>query len=355
VLSRAFRLFRPSDADQRRRFFDAAAPNTAHVSVEAEGLTFIVSTSDEAPGARFFESRSRSEFRVLRRASDRIDARGVFVDVGANIGTTTLPALGYFERAIALEPVPANAALLRANVALNGLDGRVTGCEAACSSSRGEVTLRLSPTKSGGHEVRPVRPGEQTLLVPAVTLDDVVADEGLRPTDAGLVWMDVGGHEVDVLRGATTLLDARVPIVAEIRARTAPDIERLLAGRYPRAVDLRTEVDLPLEELSDYLGRLATRAGGSSAARVAGLIAAGARYLFSAHRPARGARAERWHPSVPAPASGTPGHVVSRGTCQDGVDLAMRMRGLEPPRAEAHTDLNRARLPIPPHPRGKAF
>ena len=30
---------------------------------------------------------------------------------------------------------------------------------------------------------------------------------------------------------------------------------------------------------------------------------------------------------------------------------AMRMRGLEPPRAFAHTDLNRARLPIPPHPR----
>ena len=31
--------------------------------------------------------------------------------------------------------------------------------------------------------------------------------------------------------------------------------------------------------------------------------------------------------------------------------FAMRMRGLEPPRAYAHTDLNRARLPIPPHPR----
>ena len=33
----------------------------------------------------------------------------------------------------------------------------------------------------------------------------------------------------------------------------------------------------------------------------------------------------------------------------------MRMRGLEPPRAFAHTDLNRARLPIPPHPRGPTF
>src|SRR3972149_3337352 len=30
------------------------------------------------------------------------------------------------------------------------------------------------------------------------------------------------------------------------------------------------------------------------------------------------------------------------------------MRGLEPPRPYGHTDLNRARLPIPPHPRGRA-
>jgi hypothetical protein len=37
---------------------------------------------------------------------------------------------------------------------------------------------------------------------------------------------------------------------------------------------------------------------------------------------------------------------------QNRPKMPMRMRGLEPPRAEAHTDLNRARLPIPPHPRG---
>ena len=33
----------------------------------------------------------------------------------------------------------------------------------------------------------------------------------------------------------------------------------------------------------------------------------------------------------------------------------VRMRGLEPPRGCPHTDLNRARLPIPPHPRGRAI
>src|SRR5439155_5887091 len=35
-----------------------------------------------------------------------------------------------------------------------------------------------------------------------------------------------------------------------------------------------------------------------------------------------------------------------------GPTTSMRMRGLEPPRARAHGDLNAARLPIPPHPRG---
>jgi hypothetical protein len=37
------------------------------------------------------------------------------------------------------------------------------------------------------------------------------------------------------------------------------------------------------------------------------------------------------------------------------VGNAVRMRGLEPPRPYGHTDLNRARLPIPPHPRGRTI
>ena len=53
--------------------------------------------------------------------------------------------------------------------------------------------------------------------------------------------------------------------------------------------------------------------------------------------------------------------LASRQTARSGCPLRrrltgpssphMRMRGLEPPRPERHTDLNRARLPIPPHPR----
>jgi hypothetical protein len=45
-------------------------------------------------------------------------------------------------------------------------------------------------------------------------------------------------------------------------------------------------------------------------------------------------------------------HRLATDRAAEALDSVMRMRGLEPPRAEAHTDLNRARLPIPPHPRG---
>jgi FkbM family methyltransferase len=193
---------------------------------------------------------------VLARACDRIDPGGVFVDVGANVGTTTLAALGRFDHAIAIEAEPRNAALLRANAALNGLEDRVAVVEAACSSTAGEVELRLSHEHHGGHAVGRPKAGEQSLHVPAITLDALIGTAGVVPADVGLVWMDVGGHEEEVLRGGASLLEARVPIVAEVRPKTAPGIEQLLTGRYARVVDLRTETELPLGELSAYLDRL---------------------------------------------------------------------------------------------------
>ena len=53
----------------------------------------------------------------------------------------------------------------------------------------------------------------------------------------------------------------------------------------------------------------------------------------------------------------TPGRRPAVGTTRGpaGPRSHMRMRGLEPPRPERHTDLNRARLPIPPHPRAGGF
>ena len=52
-----------------------------------------------------------------------------------------------------------------------------------------------------------------------------------------------------------------------------------------------------------------------------------------------------------APASESYLRTLAAAQRRSGSSLRVRMRGLEPPRPEGHTDLNRARLPIPPHPR----
>jgi hypothetical protein len=51
--------------------------------------------------------------------------------------------------------------------------------------------------------------------------------------------------------------------------------------------------------------------------------------------------------------SGTLPARLGHSQATNPLEMAMRMRGLEPPRGCPHTDLNRARLPIPPHPRGR--
>jgi FkbM family methyltransferase len=260
VTGRLRRLLRPTEGDRRERFFREAGRFTDIVSVKAHGLTFLVPTDDAAAGERFFRTRTGSEFVVLQRAYERIEPRGVFVDVGANVGTTTLPAVRRFDSAIAVEAEPRNAALLRANAALNGVEGRIVVREAACSSSSGEVELLLSE-KHGGHAVGHPKPGGRSLLVPAVPLDDLIAAEGVLASDVGLVWMDVGGHEGEVLRGAQGLLESGVPIVAEIRARTAGDVLDVLSGRYTRARDLRDGADLAVRRMPDYLSRLGARGG----------------------------------------------------------------------------------------------
>jgi FkbM family methyltransferase len=132
------------------------------------------------------------------------------VEVGANIGTTTL-MLAQRASVLAFEPVPENARLLRVNVAQNRLPNPVDIRELALSNEPGTVVMELHETNSGDHRVRLTdEPGaydeqdRQVVEVRAVTLDFELA--GLVPPS---VWMDAQGHEAHVMAGATGLLDLR--------------------------------------------------------------------------------------------------------------------------------------------------
>jgi FkbM family methyltransferase len=188
---------------------------------------------DDKIGRGLVKRGARPEFSTLARAVELTGASGLFLDVGANIGTTCIAAvrLHRFERAVALEPHPDNCLLLRRNALLN--DVEVDVVEAAASSRAGVESLSIHPTNSGGHKLGPVG-ARRTIPVRTTTLDSLA----LEP---GLIWIDVQGGEGRVLEGARETLRSRPPIVLELYPRKLGEgLETIReVARDYRVVDLR--------------------------------------------------------------------------------------------------------------------
>ena len=124
----------------------------------------------------------------------------IYVDVGANIGTTVIPAakaVGRRGRVIAFEAHPRIGEYLEENVRLNGLEN-VTVCRKAVGEASGTVSFsdlgndgrNRVESKSGG------------ILVEAVPLDSI-AD---LVSQVNLLKVDVEGYEKFVFQGGVRLL-----------------------------------------------------------------------------------------------------------------------------------------------------
>lgn len=173
---------------------------------------FVVSTADKVIGREVF-LHGEFDFAKLQTALAILAREGRpapthLIDVGANIGTITIPALkrGLIQTATAIEPHPDNLRLLRANIALNGLEDRVTVLAQAVGDRSG-VTLHLheSATNSGNHSI-----GTEGIAVPSSKLDDLDL-----PSASSLLWMDIEGYEGHALKGAVSLLATGIAVVCE--------------------------------------------------------------------------------------------------------------------------------------------
>ena len=281
---------RKAMVDARTSFLETAQDYTPLVAVDSQGGRYLVSTSDDGVGKSLFVRGARSEMRLLDRSLQVLGALGLdngirdgaFVDVGANIGTTTITAMHShgFARAIACEPEPHNQQLLELNLVANGLEDRVEICRAAVGDRAETVQLRVERFRSGAHEVYfpgpPMRPERGNVLIDVkqVSLDSLASTGTLDPARVTLLWMDAQGHEGHVLRGASSLTKRGVPVVLELfpkgleRHGGLDALKEAAAGSYTHYVVLRhvrTKAEAgfilhPIEELADEIDRLLARA-----------------------------------------------------------------------------------------------
>ncbi|OBF20447.1 methyltransferase [Mycobacterium kubicae] len=184
-----------------------------------------------APAARAVAPKLfwRRKYRILQRLGEArpdvqlvrslCDPNRVSVDIGADVGEFSIAMLSASRSVVAFEPRPAQARDLAAMFTAVGAPVRVESV--ALSDQPGVTTMRVYESD----------PGRST-----IDSDNVLSDAGggsvatievavrrlddLRLDGVGLIKIDVEGHELAVLRGATeTLTRDRPAIVVEAEER----------------------------------------------------------------------------------------------------------------------------------------
>ena len=164
------------------------------------------------------------EHEVQEAMRRHLGAGGVVYDVGANVGFFSMLGarlVGPAGRVYAIEPVPHNAAAVRANAALNGF-ANVAVLERAAGPASGREELLVVEDLSWSHlaSCGDHPQAEHAVEVDVVALDELVASGELDPPT--LVKIDVEGSEADVLSGLReTLVQHRPVVVCELHDTNA--------------------------------------------------------------------------------------------------------------------------------------
>jgi FkbM family methyltransferase len=134
----------------------------------------------------------------------------VYIDVGANIGTTLIPAAKCVKggTAIGFEPHPRIFKYLKENISLNSLENGVELYNCALGNERGYVEFSSNRNDDTN---RVLRTGKG-IKVPVKLLDDV----GEVYSKVDLVKIDVEGYEIFVIAGGVKTLKKTQCIYIEV-------------------------------------------------------------------------------------------------------------------------------------------
>jgi FkbM family methyltransferase len=247
---------------------------TTLARVEIDGLPWWIPVHESCEERIERSRRQGFPYRAILQTRE-IAIGGFMLDVGANLGRTSIPRvlLGDVRAVYAAEPEPANYACLVRNVAEHGLRGFVLPDRVAIGASRGEGRMRRS-RYPGGHRMVADASSRESIVVQVWPLDEWVAHLGIDVDAITFIKSDTQGCEVDVLRGAPSLVARRhiswlIEVDPALLRRAGTDVAELLAlleQHFSSFIDIgspeagpRVRPTAHLSEAVSYLGTRQTK------------------------------------------------------------------------------------------------
>lgn len=150
------------------------------------------------------------------------------IDCGAHIGLTSLYLLSLYPRAkiTAIEPNPANLALLRENIVQNGFESQVNIIPKALASFEGSVPLFVNPNWGVFSSLK--KGGWTGDSAPNTVPTQTIKFSSLLNKPIDFVKMDIEGVELEVLREAGSKLSLISHLTLEFHETKKQKLDTLL-------------------------------------------------------------------------------------------------------------------------------
>lgn len=152
--------------------------------------------------------------------------KSCFLDLGANIGSTSIYALkgNYFHSAISIEASGLNYQFLTFNTQINQLTERLQALNYGLANFTGKGELVCNPDNCGDFRIQPAKVTDNLFnednygqeLAEFITLDELKKRGILSPQKIGFVWIDCQGSEGLIFQGGQEFFqEISVPLYVE--------------------------------------------------------------------------------------------------------------------------------------------
>lgn len=181
----------------------------------ADGLHYVATSKDDfviKPMYLHDKNHAEDEMKFFQKLVKQFynvdESNGLFLDLGANIGTTGI----YFTKILApnlkllaFEPDSENFKLLRTNLILNDVEDVIVE-NYGLGDVESEMTIYRDKINPGHNGVFSNDSGTEGGKIKIIPLDKYFDDNKISPKDVKYIWIDTEGFEPQVLLGMKNIL-----------------------------------------------------------------------------------------------------------------------------------------------------